>query len=221
MTCGFSEAYSMMPDGPAGELLASWGLVKHISEHSIELYVLKPTIFDAATRAFMEEHLRSCAVCAEVERELRVYHAELNSNPRTASDRVRVIIERPSELSSVIRLYPYKHLPGSGFIDNRGITVLAAQSPGSFPHRFKPVAVYSSVDQQIVVRIVQDTEEDLYKLYVLGAQQENCRFAVVSFPELEMDLGTDESGKKDFSLPADKRPSDWYMLNAFVRLRGQ
>lgn len=195
--------------------------MKHLSEHSIELYVLKRTIFDDATRAFMEEHLRACATCAEVERELRAYHAELSDSLRTASNRVRLFAEQASEPSNVIQLYPYRHLPDPGLVDSRYITVLAAHSPESFRYRFKPVAVYSSVDQKIVVRILQDTEADLYKLYVLGAEQGNCRFAVVSFPELQMDLGTDESGKKEFSLPTDKRPSDWYLLNVFVRLRGQ
>jgi len=195
--------------------------VKHLSEHSVELYVLKRTIFDAATRAFMKEHLQACAVCTKLERELRVYHADLDSNLRTASHRVPVIAEKVSEPSDIIRLYPYKHFPGPGLIESRYISVLAAHSPESFPYRFKPTAVYSSIDQQFVVRIVQDTEANLYKLYVLGAQQEQCRFAIVSFPELQMDLNTDESGKKDFSLPTDKRPSDWHALNAFVRLRRQ
>jgi len=193
--------------------------VKHLSEHSIELYVLKRTIFDAATRTFMEEHLATCKVCAEVERDLRAYHAEFHDSLRTASNRVRLFAEQVSEPSNVIQLYPYKHLPGKNVVDNRYVTVLAAHSPDSYPYRFKPIAVYSSIDQQLVVRILQDMEADLYKLYVLGAKQETCRFAVVSFPDLQMDLSTDESGKKDFTLPAEKRPPDWYALNAVVRLR--
>jgi hypothetical protein len=195
--------------------------MKHLTEHSIELYVLKRTIFDAATRSLMEEHLTSCAVCAEVERELRSYYVELNNSLCAPSDRVRVFAETVSGQERIVRLHPYKHLPAPGLVDNNYITVLAAHSPESFPYRFKPVAVYSSADHQIIIRIVQDTEADSYKLYVLGTQQEMCGFAVVSFPDLQMDLGTDESGKKEFSLPTEKRPPDWYALNAFVRLRRQ
>jgi len=193
--------------------------VKHLSEHSIELYVLKRTIFDASTRAFMEEHLKSCSICADIERDLRLYHAELHTSMRTTSNRVPVINDKLPTPEEVIPLYPYKHFSNPDVVDNRYITVLAAHSPESSPYRFKPVAVYSSPDQKIVVRILQDAEADLYKLYVLSEKQESCRFAVVSFPELQMDLGTDESGRMDFSLPGEKRPSDWHVLHAFVRLR--
>ncbi len=195
--------------------------MKHLGEHSVGLYVLKRTIFDHATRAFMEDHLKTCTACAEVERELGVYHTELSDMLRTASNRVRIFAETVSQPPNAVRLYPYRHLPDSTLVDTRYVTVLAAHSLESYPYRFKPIAIYSSIDQQIIVRILRDTEGGLYKLYVLGARQETSRFAVVSFPELQMDLSTDESGKKDFSLPSDKHPSDWHGLNVFVRLRGQ
>ena len=195
--------------------------VKHLSEHSIELYVLKRTIFDAATRSFMQEHLKACPVCAEIERDLRTYHAEIHSSMRSTSSRVQVVGEKASPAEKIIPLYPYKHFSNPDAVDNRYVAVLAAHSPESFPYRFKPVAVYSSPDQEIVVRILQDTDADLYKLYVLAEKQDGCRFAVVSFPELQMDLGTDESGRMDFSLPGEQKPSDWHKLHVFVRLRQQ
>jgi len=73
--------------------------------------------------------------------------------------------------------------------------------------RFSVLATLASADEQVLVRVVGDRHTGHGRLYVIADSKGQQAHVVVSFPELDLNLATDEDGRATFSLPTNGEPS--------------
>ena len=74
--------------------------------------------------------------------------------------------------------------------------------------RFSVLAALASANEQVLVRVVGDRQTGRGRLYVMAEPNEHQAHVVVSFPDLGLNLATDEDGRATFSLPEDGASSD-------------
>lgn len=190
----------------------------HIKEHKIELFVLSPGTIDDPERQILEAHLSGCPSCRGVEQYLRSFYEDLQNVPAVSSSRLEAFAQRVSLPSNAIPLHPYKHQLKPGIVDSHYITVLAAQSPADSAFRFQPVAVLTSDDQNVILRVLRDVDKGTFTVYVLTSEPEMRNKVVVSFPDLYADVTTDELGRAELRLTEDLIPKDWRAIQAYIRV---
>jgi hypothetical protein len=97
---------------------------------------------------------------------------------------------------------------------------------GTDAPRFSVLTTLASADEQVLVRVVADRHTDRGRLYVMADPKARQAHVVVSFPELGLNLATNEDGRATFSLPTNGTPSPsapdassgpWTETSAMVR----
>jgi hypothetical protein len=120
--------------------------------------------------------------------------------------------ENREEAKSTVQAWPFRPA------EEAQPTVMAAatdtETEGS---RFAVLATLAAEAQNVLVRVVGDRGTGQGRLYVLSDRPEMQAHAVVSFPELDLDLATDSEGHLEFDLPTGTAPEDWAETSALVR----
>jgi hypothetical protein len=132
--------------------------------------------------------------------------------------------ERPAAVDRFVdRLFPPArviHLqPCHSRSSDPGATtyILAAMSSDE-PARFETLASYAASDENVLVRLVLDRETNRCRVYVLAADDQRRANTLVSFPELNIDVATDDGGRGEFRVEYAHRDRDWSASPILLRL---
>ncbi len=95
----------------------------------------------------------------------------------------------------------------------RSETGPAEEASGSF-QTFSTLATEGG---NVLIRVIGNRETGRGRVYILSDDPERTAWAVVSFPELGLDLVTDEHGIATFDLPEHTAPGEWADVTALLR----
>jgi hypothetical protein len=187
----------------------------HPEEHEIELYVLQPDRLPQSRRDEMDRHLLSCPACAKIHGFLRTFYQDLSVQATQESPRMKDFVNALFPPSGIIELRPFRFSPPLPNGANH-TTLLAAMTHPETVRRFRTVCTLASEEQHAVLRIVYDAEKTEYALYVLTDDPGAAACSMVSVPDLNLELITDEHGKAVFAGPFES--AAWDNLAATLRL---
>lgn len=221
-------------------------------ERRIERFVHRPEEMTEEERLRVKRLLEKDSGAAQYAAFLRDFYERLIEEHRRSSDsRVDAFVDElfgedasgspEEEDASVVPVRPL----GSG--PRPRPTVLATDAPaapardashvepssggqsGSEKNRFVVLAVLTSPDETVLVRVVGDRKTGRGRLYVLPGSSEETRreepHVVVSFPELGRHIVTDEDGRASFALHTENEAESqvpnprerWSDVTAVVR----
>ncbi len=183
--------------------------MKHYNDEIIEQFILNADSLDAQTRNELYAHCEECADC----RVVLEYFAEFYNAFNTGNKSIIPAIDE-----FVTGLYPVIPVSVFNVHEHREpkvyMTVLAAMSSTQGSDRFRSVATLASEEQQAVVRILQDNNTKRLRIYVITDDPSKKSHAVLSFPEISVDIVTDSRGQ----IEVDNVLSDWKDLKGVLRL---
>ena len=192
--------------------------MSHIAEHLIEAYVRHPDDLNSAAHQSIVRHLEECNTCRSIAEYLRTFYGELDTLGDKVSPQVEKWIAGHFPRARVIPLYPFRPEPNASFARNAHVVVLAAMTHASPAPRFQTVATLASAQKDVLLRLLRDNETDSYRLYILSDDPCQRKHAVVSFPDLALEVVTDDKGQAQFQLSDDKAPKSWDSLPSVLRL---
>jgi len=194
--------------------------MNHVAEHLIEFYVRHPEELDAITQQSVAGHVEACSACRSIAEFLRPFYAELETLDGKVSPQWEAWLAEHFPRAHVIPLHPFRPEPEESCAYSANAVVLAAMTRRSRSSgtRFQTVATLASRQQDVLLRILRDNESDTYRLYVLSHDPRQRRHAVISFPDLPLEVATDENGQARFQLAGDMASRKWESLNSILRL---
>lgn len=182
-------------------------------ESLIERYVRQPGALSAQERRVAVEVLETHPAARALADTLQTFYREFDALEETDAPRVERFMEGLFPEPRVIPLRPFRSEPHDAGSSHKAL--LAAMSP-SAQERFETVATLASEAHGVLVRLLCDRSSNTYRLYTLAENEERRAHVVISFPELALNLVTDEQGRVDFSLNAEA--VDWTSIRAVLRL---
>jgi hypothetical protein len=181
-------------------------------EPRIERYVRRPGTMGAEERRAVERLIEDDPGAAAYAEFLRSFYERLDADAGRAPDRVETFVDDLFGGNPVISVQPFR--PSR----EARPTVLAAETAASSEERrFSVLATLAAEADQVLVRVVADREAEQGRLYVLAEPPARRAHVVVSFPDLGLDLVTDEEGRLEFGLPANVTAEQWADARAVVR----
>ena len=192
--------------------------MKHISEHKLELSILDPLKLSDSDRREIGKHLESCRSCSAIAAHFRGFYEELSTLESAGDPRTNAFVESLGRDAVIIPLKPMS--PAMIASENSGdqMIVLAAETREDPTSRYKPVCVFYSQRDNLVVRILKDNKTLKYRLFLLMNEPLAGRKAAVAFPTLGIEVRTDERGRAEFAIPPATASFDWSATPAELRL---
>lgn len=191
---------------------------KHIKDSTIELYILKPETFSESHLQCIVDHLEGCRICREIEYFLRSFYEDLNNVPRVENKRVEDLIQRALLPKHAIALRPLRPQLTQVLLSNWKPVILAAQTSESLSPDYSPILVLTSDEHHVVVRVHYDKKDLMYRLYILAEEPSKYRNVKIVFPELAVDVTTDDIGRGEFRLGDSLMPINWSNVTGFLDL---
>ena len=177
---------------------------QHPSETQLEQFAQFQEELDKDVFSAIAVHLRTCSACKEVVDWFRLFYQDF-WNARQGSDR--------EHGPDVIPLIPYKTLQKASM---DAPIVLAAMS-SQVQRRFVRLATFYSEQDGIIVRLLRDEKENVLELY-LNTREPLETSVIVEFPQLNLEIVTDENGRASFTQPSEFDSSVWCDAAAVVHL---
>jgi hypothetical protein len=192
--------------------------MNHIAEHIIEAHVRHPEALDAVTAQSVATHLKGCRACRAIADYLRTFYAELDGVEDSVSPQVEKWIAAHFAGSRIIPLYPFRPEPDKLYASDEYTVVLAAMTHESPAPRFQTVATLASVEKSTLLRILRDNATGTFRVYILAEDRRQREHAIISFPELGMNLMADEKGQAVFALAEQALATDGETLTSVLKL---
>ena len=187
--------------------------MKHLSEESIERYLLEPDRLSSPELERAYTHLKDCPRCRAIHGFLKDFYARLNES--SVAEEVTPEHQQTDFAHPVI-LRPMKDIPEFILGPEARITVLAAESVTANTQRFDTKAALVSEQDKVLMRIVHDRLENRYRMYLIAEDMERIKIAKVSIPALGVDLTTNEHGVAEFVLAPTREEPDWKTIQAVL-----
>jgi len=183
--------------------------LKHPDEEKIEQFALNPSALSTGKRDEIQEHIRQCFLCERIYTFFSEFYAGHKENTLEPSS---MIYEFIAGIYPVIPLSPFAFRQNAD--QKMYMTVLAAMTTPHVIDRFTSVAVLASEAHQAVVRVLQDTTTNRYKIFVITDDPDKRSHALLSFPDLSLDFVTDDRGQLEVDYPVD----NWKSNKGFLRI---
>lgn len=193
-------------------------LKQHPKESTIEAYLRAKHLMDAALQQSVAEHLNNCEACRTIADFLGDFYDQFEKMEIRSLEWDDKFTNRLFSDAHVLPLYPYRAELKPDVASDGYAVVLAAMSPKPAPHRFETVAVLASARQDMLVRLLRDHDNNLFRLYVITEDQRRCAHALISFPELRVEVKTDEKGQAIFALAETAVPVNWEQTPCMLKL---
>lgn len=193
-------------------------LKQHPEENTIEAYLRAKHLMDAALQQSVAEHLNNCEACRTIADFLGDFYDQFEKMEIRSLDWDDKFTNRIFPDAHVLPLYPYRtELKPDAASDGYAV-ILAAMSPKPAPHRFETVAVLASARQDMLVRLLRDHDNNLFRLYVISEDQHKRAHALILFPELGVEVKTDDKGRAIFALAETAVPVNWEQTPCVLKL---
>jgi len=185
------------------------------AERLIEKYLRRPEALAKRERQRVDQLLAHDAAAEAYAEFLRTFYQRLGEETdRGRSSQVEEFVEALFEdtRDSVVQLRPFRPRgkPQS--------TVLAAATqPASGDRRFSVLTTLEGEQEEVLVRVIGDHKTGQGRVYVLTDPLAGQGHIIVSFPDLGLDLVTDEDGRRTFELPPEVSSEEWKEAVAVVR----
>jgi hypothetical protein len=179
-------------------------------EPRIERYVRRPGTMGAEERRAVERLIEDDPGAAAYAEFLRGFYERLDAG--RAPDRVETFVDDLFGGNPVISVQPFR--PS---LEARPTVLAAETAASSEERRFSVLATLAAEADQVLVRVVADREAEQGRLYALAEPPARRAHVVVSFPDLGLDLVTDEEGRRAFDLPSEIEADQWCEARALVR----
>jgi hypothetical protein len=190
--------------------------VDHLSEETIERYLLEPNRLASLELEDIYAHLKDCPRCRSVHDFLKDFHARLSAPETSMVEFPTVRSDQKKPFAKPIILNPMKEIPDFIPGPEARVTVLAAETTTASTHRFITKAALVSEKDKLLLRIIQDRQDNRYRVYLIADNEDRVRNAKVSIPALGVDLETNEHGIAEFVLAASQEEPDWNTLQAVL-----
>lgn len=185
------------------------------AERLIARYLRHPETLGEAARRRAEHLLARDAGAERYADFLRTFYRVLaDEAERERSARVEQFVDDlfGASSTSTVEVRPFR--PPSG---PRPTVLAAATRTDSDDRRFSVLTTLAAEQEEVLVRVLGDHETGEGRVYVLTGASAGPAHAIVSFPELGMDLVTDADGRQTFALPSAVDRGDWEDAVAVVR----
>lgn len=177
-------------------------------ERAVERYIIDPTAMTDKERQAVEALLsRDAAARAWADMLRDTYDTAFKAD---ASPQADALVDRLFPEPTVIQMHRVRHLPPTE------TTVAAADDPSveSMPDTDAPHRVQVAMDkaEKVMVRLICPTDASPGRLYILSGRTSAWAYAMVSFPDLNLDLPTNADGV-GIVPPGTACESDWQQIH--------
>lgn len=177
-------------------------------EQLIERYVRGPDRLSAHERTAVKAVLEQHEAAREIADLLTAFYDAFDA-PAEAAPQVAALLDTLFPPARIIMLRPYRARQST----MPGRTVLAAMTT-SPKRRFETVATLASAEDEVLIRVVCDRQNHLWRLYTMTREPERRAHALIAFPDLALCFVTDARGRVDFTLTEEQRDVDWASVGA-------
>lgn len=183
-------------------------------EQLIERYVRRGSSLSVRERQAAEALLARSPAAREIAGLFSAFYEALAGLEAEQAPAVAAFLDRLFPPARIIVLHPYQALGESETSEG---TVLAAKTSGS-PRGFETLATLASPEDHVLVRLLWNHAAHQGRLYAMAGEPEKRAHALVTFPDLDLHLVTDEHGRADVALTPEQVQADWVSARATLRL---
>ncbi len=189
--------------------------LNHYSEDTLEKYVRSSSDIDARQRLELGDHAQKCRLCRDYVEYFTTFYDDYRALSSDAHSE-RIITNR--FLNTLYALMPLKPLKIHNANPGNYRTVLAAVTSARYDNRYITVAIMIAEREKALVRIIMDMQERKHKLYVLTEDPARRAFAMISFPDISLNLVADNHGHVETELETEITNRDWSKVRGILRL---
>lgn len=175
---------------------------KHPSETQLEQFAQFRDELDQDLVSAITSHLKACSACKEIVEWFRVFYSDLWKDENSH-------VTPPN----VIPLVPYRITHRESLYTP---IVLAAMSQ-KVQQRFVRLSTLYSEEEGVIARVLSDEQEHVLELY-LHSKEPLEASAIVEFPQLGVEVVTDENGRATFQPPEGLDRGTWSDTTAVVHI---
>ncbi len=185
----------------------------HINEIELEKLARSSAEGTASEIISNNAHLQTCNVCREkLDFFVKFYLAfneELDIRQRWTDERVKHLVEQLTS-SNIIYLKPFNAQPDLESIGvGRNSYVLAAQTVAEEVVRYKTTATFASEHVHALVKINEDTEKNLYHLFVLSENEDHRCHVLIGIAEADSEKLLIPTNREGFAELPYSSPINW------------
>jgi len=193
-------------------------MANHYFEKELDLFAQEITKNKNSQVLADNEHLKNCERCKSQLNFLLNFYENFNKELESEVDkRVEQLAKSLSE-SKIIQLYPFKvHLDIESLTNSNHTSILAAETTEIKAHRYSTRATFASESKNILVRIVDDSIEHKYNIYLLSESPEFSKESLIGFQKKYLEdfsyVSTDVNGKANVEYHEE---IDWVNNNLII-----